>query len=59
MFTKGVHVVHGGGAVSLAHSTETSIRSSMPQGEVAEDMGREQKYGLGFRDESYELGVQT
>ena len=43
MLTKGIHVVHGGGAVSLAHS-EADIQNTIEAaGEVAKDMVREQK----------------
>ena len=43
MLTKGVHVVHGGGAVSLAHSDTDIQKTIEAAGEVAKDMVREQK----------------
>ena len=43
MLTKGVHMVHGGGAVSLAHSDADIQKIIDAAGEVARDMAREQK----------------
>ena len=43
MLTQGVHVVHGGGAISLAHSETDIQRTIEAAGEVAKDMAREQK----------------
>jgi glutamate-1-semialdehyde 2,1-aminomutase len=43
MLTKGVHVVHGGGAVSLAHSDTDIQKTIEAAGEVAKDMARERK----------------
>jgi len=43
MMTKGVHVMHGGGALSLAHSDSDIDRIIEATGEVAKDMAEEVK----------------
>jgi glutamate-1-semialdehyde 2,1-aminomutase len=41
MLTKGVHVIHGGGALSVAHSDEDIDRIIEAAGAVAREMKEE------------------
>ena len=40
MLTKGVHVIHGGGALSITHSDEDIDRIIEAAGEAAREMAR-------------------
>jgi glutamate-1-semialdehyde 2,1-aminomutase len=40
MLTKGIHVMHGGGALSITHSEEDIEKIIRAAGEVAKEMAR-------------------